>query len=180
MHTLFSLMSNVLRLNSGGENMEFSIETFVFTIINLLILYWIFKKLLFKPVTEFMEKRANGIKEMFENAESSKEQAETLKNELKEKLDKAVGDAQSIVEESRIKAEKQYEEILNKAKEDAKKLVEKAHKEIELERKAMIDELKAQIAGIALAAASKVVQKNMDTETNKKLVDKFIDEAGAA
>lgn len=154
--------------------------TFVLTIVNILFLYWILKKILFKPVTAFMENRAKTIKEMFENAQSSKEQAEVMKAELKEHLDKAVEEAEKIVNESRAKAEKQYEEILNKAKEDAKALVEKAHKDIEIERKGMIDELKAQIAGIALAAASKVIHKNMDSDTNKKLVDQFIDEVGAA
>ncbi len=160
--------------------MGFDQEVFLFTIINLLVLYLILKKILFKPVTEFMEKRANNIREMFENAQSSKEQAESMKAELKQQLDKAIEEADKIVNEARAKAEKQYEEILNKAKEDAKAMLEKARKETEIERKSMMEELKGQIAGIALTAASKVIQKNMDTEANKKLVEQFIDEVGAA
>jgi len=154
--------------------------TFILTIINILFLYWLLKKILFKPVTQFMENRANSIKEMFESAQSNKEQAEVMRAELKEQLDKAVEEAEKIVNESRVKAEKQYEGMLNKAKEDAKSLVEKAQRDIEIERKSMVNELKAQIAGIALAAASKVIAKNMDNEANKKLVDDFIDEVGAA
>ncbi len=160
--------------------MDFNNITFLFTIMNLLILYLILKKILFKPVTEFMEKRANNIREMFENAQSSKEQAESMKAELKQQLDKAIEEADKIVSEARIKAEKQYEDILNKSKEDAKAMLEKARKEIEIERKSMMDEMRGQIAGIALTAASKVIRKNMDTDANKKLVDQFIDEVGAA
>ena len=154
--------------------------TFVFTIINILVLYWILKSILFKPVTEFMEKRANNIKEMFESAQSNKEHSENLKAELKQQLDKAVEEAEKIINESRVKAEKQYEETIGKAKEDAKAIVEKAQKDMENERNRMIEELKGQIAGIAFAAASKVIQKNLDTEANKKLVDQFIKEVGAA
>lgn len=160
--------------------MEFNPIVFFSTIANLLILFFVLKKLLFKPVTEFMEKRANNIKEMFETAQSNKEQSENTKAELKQQLDKAVEEADKIINEAKARAEKQYEEILNKAKEDAKAIVEKAQREIEIERKTMLDDLKAQIAGIALAAATKVIQKNMDTDTNKKLVEQFIDEVGAA
>lgn len=165
---------------SGGVRMKLDPVQIGLIILNILILFAILKKLLFKPVTEFMEKRANSIKEMFETAQSSKEQAENLKAELKQQLDKAVEEAEKIINEAKARAEKQYEEILNKAKADAKAIVEKAQKEIEVDRKSMMDEMKAQIAGIALAAATKVIQKNMDTETNKKLVDQFINEVGAA
>jgi F-type H+-transporting ATPase subunit b len=44
----------------------------------------------------------------------------------------------------------------------------------------MLKELRSQVAGLALAAASRVIEANMNTESNKNLVDKFIDEAGAA
>ena len=154
--------------------------TFIFTIINILFLYWILKKILFKPVTAFMEKRANNIKEMFDSAQSSKEQADAMKADLKKQLDKAIEEAEKIINDSKVRAEKQYEEILTKARNDAKLLAEKAQRDIEIERKNTFDDLKAQIAGIALSAASKVIQKNIDTETNKKMVEQFIDEVGAA
>ena len=154
--------------------------TFIFTIINIVFLYFILKKILFKPVTTFMEKRANNIKEMFDSAQSSKEQADAMKAELKKQLDKAIEEAEKIINDAKVRAEKQYEEILNKAKKDAKLLAEKAQRDIEIERKNTFDDLKAKIAGIALSAASKVIQKNIDTETNKKMVEQFIDEVGAA
>jgi F-type H+-transporting ATPase subunit b len=159
--------------------LDFNI-TFIFTIINILFLYWILKKILFKPATTFMEKRANNIKEMFDSAQSSKEQAEAMKADLKKQLDNAIDEAEKIINDAKVRAEKQYEETLDKAKKDAKLLVEKAQRDIEIERKNTFDNVKAQIAGIALSAASKVIQKNIDTETNKKLVEQFIGEVGAA
>lgn len=154
--------------------------TFAYTIVNIVVLFFILKAILFKPVTAFMEKRANNIKEMFESAQSSKEQAESMKADLKNQLDNAIEEAEKIINDARVRAEKQYEEILSKAKEDAKLLVEKAQRDIEVERKNTFDNLRAQIAGIALSAASKVIQKNIDSDTNKKLVQQFIDEVGAA
>lgn len=155
-------------------------NTFIWMIINILVLYWILKKILFKPVTAFMENRAKNIKDMYESAKTGKEEAEALKVDLKKQMDNAVAESEKIINEAKDRAQNQYDEILKKAKEDARMLLEKAAAEIELERKNAFNELKAQIAGIALFAASKVIEKNLDSEANEKLVKEFIDEAGAA
>lgn len=167
-------------INGGMEMFKFDGSTIILSALNVLVLYVILNKILFKPVTEFMEKRANSIKEMFETARASKEQAESMKAELKQQLDKAIEEAERIINEAKVKAEKQYEEIIDKAKAEAKLIIDRALKDIEVERKNMLNELKTQIAGIALLAASKVVQKNLDNEINRKLVNQFIDEVGAA
>jgi F-type H+-transporting ATPase subunit b len=154
--------------------------TFVWTIVNILVLYWILKKLLFKPVTEFMDKRANHIKEMVDSAKENKELTENMKVELKKQLDQAVEEAQKIIDDAKVKAQKQYDEIINKSKVDAKQIADRMRAEIETERQNMLKELKNYISSIALAAATKVIQKNVDTADNKKLIDQFIDEVGAA
>jgi F-type H+-transporting ATPase subunit b len=58
--------------------------------------------------------------------------------------------------------------------------MEKGREEIEREREQMLKDIKGQVAGLALAAASKVIDANMDNERNRALVDKFIDEEGVA
>lgn len=174
------LSQSLIENDYGGEEMlEFN-WTFVWTIVNILVLYFILNKILFKPLTAFMEKRAKNIQDMHETAKENKLEAENYKAKLKEELDKAYLEAEKIINDSKTKADKLYEETMNKAKADAKAMNEKAKREIEADRRQMLDELKSQIAGLALAAASKVIQKNMDSEANKKLVDQFIDEVGAA
>lgn len=154
--------------------------TFIFTAINLLILYWIMKKILFKPVTEFMENRTNSIKDSLENSEKEKLEAAELKRKYEERIKTAKDDAEKIVNEANARASRQYDAHINTAKQDAEALINKAREEIEREREEMVRGVKSQVAGLALAAASKVLEANMDTENNRKIVDKFIDEAGAA
>ncbi len=63
---------------------------------------------------------------------------------------------------------------------DAQNIKTKAMEEIDRERDQMLKSIKNQVASLALAAASKVIDANMDTVSNKVIVDKFIDESGVA
>jgi len=148
--------------------------------LNLILFYIIMRKLLFKRITQFMENRTKTIKDSIENAEKVKAEAFDLKRQYEDRIKTAGGEAEKILETARIKAEKEYDRIVGQAKKDSESILTHAREEIEHERERMFKEVRSQIAGIALAAASKVIEANMDTESNRVLVDRFIDEAGAA
>jgi ATP synthase, F0 subunit b len=148
--------------------------------LNLIILYVALRKILFKPVTQFMDNRTKAIKDSIDNAEKAKSEAALFKKQYEDQLNTARGQGEAIIEEARKKAELEYEKIIAAAKQDSENIIDKAREEIELEREQMLKEIRSQVAGLALAAASKVIEANLDTETNRALVDRFIDEAGAA
>lgn len=152
----------------------------VMVFLNLVILYWFLRKFLFKPVTKFMDDRTNSIKDSIDHAEKSKAEAAELKAQYEVKLQAAKAEADKIIGDANIRANKEYDGILSAAKTDAQGVLAKAREEIQRERVQMLKEIKNQVATLALAAASKVIETNMDTATNRALVDKFIDEEGAA
>ncbi|WP_256201370.1 ATP synthase F0 subunit B [Thermoanaerobacter thermocopriae] len=76
----------------------FNIWTFIFTIINILVLYYILKRLLFKPVTQFLEDRENKIKSSLEEAEREKQEAYNLKAKYEEILQNADNEKKAIIE----------------------------------------------------------------------------------
>ncbi len=154
--------------------------TFIWVAVNLLVLYWFMRKILFKPVTQFMDNRTNSIKESIENAEKNKADALQLKKSYEDQIRGAKDEAERIINDAKAKANREYDSILAAAKQDAETVLVNARAEIERERDQMIKEIRGQVAGLALAAATKVLEANMDTASNKALVDKFIDEAGAA
>lgn len=154
--------------------------TFVFVIINLLVLYFILKRLLFKPVTQFMENRAKSIKDAIDSADKDKGEAAQLKQKYEEQLRAAKDEADRILNDARNRGNKEYDAIVGAARKDAEGVLAKAREEIAHERAQMLKEVKGQVAGLALVIASRVIEANMDTESNKALVNKFIDEAGAA
>ena len=148
--------------------------------INLIILYLVLKKLLFKRVTEFMENRTRSIKESLENAENARTEVAQLKLEYQKLMGEAHEKGEKIVDDARMRALSESEKIMAEARQKSENLLSKAMDDIQQERQQMMKELRNQVAGLALAAASKVMEANMDTEANRVLVDRFIDEAGAA
>lgn len=156
------------------------LPTFIFVAVNLLILYIALKKILFKPVTEFMEKREKSIRDAIDDADKNKAAAKELKSKYELQLQDANTQADSVLKEARDRGGREYEAIISQAREEAQGILEKAREEIERERAQMLRDVRSQVASLALAAASKVLESNVDTESNRALVDKFIDEAGAA
>ena len=148
--------------------------------LNLTILYVVLRKLLFKRVTEFMENRTKSIKDSLDNAEKVKIEAGELKLQYQSQLNSARDKGQTMIEEARVKAEKESDRIIAAAKQESESIIAKAMEEIEQERLQMLKDIRGQVAGLALAAASRVIEANMDTDANRVLVNRFIDEAGAA
>lgn len=154
--------------------------TFIFVLLNLIILYIFMKKFLFKPVTAFMENRRNSIDQSLKDAEQARVEAAETRKSYEEQIKNIRIEGDKLVNEARAKAAREYDQLIESAKKDAAAIVEKGRQDIEHERAEMLSQVKQQIAVLAISAATRVIQSNMDTESNKTLVDKFIDEAGVA
>lgn len=154
--------------------------TFIFVLINLIVLYLFMRKLLFKPVTEFMEKRKNGIEQSLKEAEEAKRLAAETQKSYEEKIKSTKDEAEKILNEAKVRAVHEAEEIIRNAQKEALEIAKRGREEVERERAEMLGQIKQQIALLAIAAATQVVQSNMDSAANRVIVEKFIDEAGAA
>lgn len=160
--------------------LSFNVPTFVFVIINLLVLYFILKKLLFRPVTKFMEDRKNSIKEALEGAKKDTAEAIELKERYEELLKTARMEANKIVNHSRNIADREYNSIIKAARKEADNILEKANEEIRLQKQNIVEGIRHQVSDMSISIAAKLLEVNMDTESNRVLVNKFINEEGAA
>ena len=154
--------------------------TFIFVALNLLILYIFMKKILFKPLTNYMDNRAKSIEDALSSAEEAKAEAAKIRVSYEEQIKSIKADSEKLINEARAKATKEYDAIIAAARHDAEGILAKGREDVERELEEMLRQVKQQIAVLAIAAATKVAQSNMDTEANRNMVDKFIDEAGAA
>lgn len=152
--------------------------TFVFQIINTFILFIILKNLLFKPVTEFMEQRKAEIQGSMNEAEQKNKEAEIFKEEYIGKLEASEEEGRQIIRDAAKKAEVRGEEIVKAAEKEAVEIKERADVEIKRERVKAINSLKDDIASLAMLAASKVVEEDLNQNKHNALVKKFIDEVG--
>jgi F-type H+-transporting ATPase subunit b len=160
--------------------LSFHLPTFIFALVNLAILYFILKKILFVPVTKFMENRTKSIENNIQSAMNKKAEAESLKIEYENQLLNAKEQADVILKDASGRAAREYESIIAQAKEESQGLIDRTRADIENERRQMLKEVRNEVASLALAAASKIIEANMDNEKNRSLVEKFINEEGAA
>ena len=154
--------------------------TFLFTAINLLILYFVAKKFLFGKLAGFMEARSNAIAEDIEKGESLKKEGEKLQKDHQELLSGTYEEKKKILEEARQQASKESDAIIKKAKQDAERIINDARDETERERAKVMKDLRRDVAGLAMAAATKIIRANMDNDKNRGLVDDFLKDEGAA
>ena len=151
-------------------------STLFFTVLNILVLYFILKKILFKPVSKYMLARTTKIEEALALAEEAKEMASKMEDEHKERIKEIKEEGNALIASYEKKAKKEYENIIAKAKEDSAKITENTKHELEVEKEQLISGLKEEIADLVLDASKKVINENLDTKANRKLIDKFIKE----
>ena len=150
--------------------------TLIFTWGNLLILFLLMKKLLFKPVRKMMLDRENEVKEMYIDAEKSRSDADALKADYETRLSKQ--EAEEIIKSATRSATLKSEEIIADAQKNAAGIIERADKQIEAEKRNAENELKNEVSELALSIASKVIEKEIDGEKHKELIDSFIEKMG--
>ena len=150
--------------------MEFDQEFFatvIFTFINIIVLYFILKKFLFKPVSTFMDNRTKKIQDALNMAEEAKKKIEDLKIEYDAKLKEAKQEGQVIVEDYKKMADKAYETIISNAKKEADMIIQNTKNELEIERQQVISKMKEEMADLVLATTEKVLKQNIDNKVNR-------------
>ena len=154
--------------------------TMIFTWINLIILVLVMKKLLFKPVLNILEQRENEVSSMYEKAEQAQKNAEALESDYTEKLSLAKEEAARIVKDASREALLKGEEIVSEAQHKAAAALKKAETEIEREKKAAVNEIKSDIASMAVSIAQKVIEKDINESDYERLVEEYIESSGEA
>ncbi|TDT62390.1 F0F1 ATP synthase subunit B [Fonticella tunisiensis] len=158
--------------------MEVNLTTVIFTIINVLILYWYLRKFLFTPVTNFMNKRTKSIEDKIQSAEEKLKTAEEAKVKYESKLQMADDEGKKIIDEYRTKAIKRSDDIIMSAKKEAEAIRKRAELDAEREYERVQDEIKKQIVELSLLAAKKSIGEQLDEEKHHELIREFISKVG--
>lgn len=150
------------------------------TLLIFLVLLFVLAKFAFKPLTAAVEAREAKLDEMLKAAQKDREDASKLLEEQKRAVDTARAEAQRLIAESRTTGEKMRAEMLEQTKQQQHELLERARAEIDTERKRAVADLRREAVELALAGASKVIERNLDDQTNRKLVESFLATVPAA
>lgn len=165
----------------SSKIIEFSMTTvweWFWQVLALFLIIVILKKLLFQPVSDFIEKRRQLIAEEVNTASSQKKQADALKIEYERKIKDINREADTILKDARAKALTREAEIIEAAKTEAQNIKHKATEDIKLEQEKVKDEIKTQMIEVANLMAGKFVQSSIDESKQTQLISEIIDEMG--
>ena len=152
--------------------------TMIFTWVNMIILYNVMKKLLFKPVMNILNQRQAEIQKIYDDANEANEKAATLEKEYSEKMAQARDEAGEIIKQATLSAQRREQEILADAQEKATIMTKRAEAEIAQERKKAYQEIKDEISDISVAIAGKMVQREITAADHEALISQFIENVG--
>jgi F-type H+-transporting ATPase subunit b len=153
-----------------------NIATFAVTILNITILYFLLRAILFKPVSKFMEARANKIQDAIDYAEKDKSQAKQLLVQYEERLKSADTKADEIIKIAHINAVHEAERIILDGKKTADIMLANARKQIENEHEAALVQFKTEAVMLILSASSKLIARDLQSSDKEYFVNMMLEE----
>lgn len=150
----------------------------VWTILNLLILYFIVAKFLLKPVRRILDARQAEIDKQYADAQSAQDEAEALKTQYQNSVDGIETERAEVINTARDKASVEYERIVAEAEARAQAIVSDARKTADAEQQKRMRQAQEQIADLVVAATAKIVTAKQDAETDRELYNQFLAKTG--
>jgi len=159
------------------EGLGINVPVLITQVVTFIILLVILRFVAYKPLMRMLDERSQRIKESMDQAESVKEQSAHAEEEVKKQLFEASRQGQERID----KAVKAGEEMKQKAQEDAKQeaeaLINRARGEIQRERDEAISDVRREFADLTVLAAGKVIDRTLDKEKHRELIDKVLEES---
>lgn len=148
------------------------------SLLNLLILFLLIKKFLFKPVNNMLAKRQSEIDERYHAADEAKRLAEEDKLLWDEKIGTVKAETDEMMKKAQDSAKRQSEGIVSKAKEQADGIIRQAEMQAQLEMKKAEDGIKQEIVEVSTALANKLLEREINAKDHRSLIDSFIEKIG--
>jgi F-type H+-transporting ATPase subunit b len=144
------------------------------TLIIFLILFFVLSRYAFKPITAAVEAREKALEEAIAGAKADREAAAALLAQHQQQLEAGRNEAQKLIAEGRTIGDKVRGDMIEETRSQQQDMLERARREIDAEKVRAIAELRREAVDLAIAGASKVIEKNLDDESNRKIVESFL------
>ena len=148
----------------------------IWTLVTFGVLFLVLAKFAWKPLLQALNEREGKIRSALEQADRAREEAARLLKQNEAAMARAEEEHQRMVREGRALAEKLKAEIVAKAHQQAQQELERASAEIQRNVEAAKQQLRGEIADLAIRAAEKILDETLDAARQKKLVDSFINQ----
>jgi F-type H+-transporting ATPase subunit b len=153
-----------------------SLATFLVTIVNITVLFFVLRAFLFKPVTKFMEDRTKKVQDSLDEAEKERAKAKGLLNQYEDQLRRIEEDATEIIRVARETAQAEADRIVAGGKAQAGRLLEKGRRQLEAERRSAMAVFQADAAALVLGASGKLIRRELTGADNRSQAELLLKE----
>ena len=159
------------------EALGISLKEFIFYLINFLILMGVLTRFLYKPFLNILAARKQSIKDALDNAELTNRRADEKMEQYSKRISKVEEESREIIRTAKIKADAQARDIIEDARKEAGDINAKAEKTIEKEKEKAMEDMKQEIAVLAVMAAEKIVEREIQRAGQEAIVEEVIRQA---
>ena len=160
------------------EVISINLWQILISLANLVILFLIVKKFLFKPVKKVLAQRQDVMDAQYSAAQEAQAQALADKDAWEHKMQSAKAEADAIMKDAASKAQIRGDRIVSDAREKADGIIRQAQTAAELERKKAEDGMKKEIVDVSAALAEKMLGREINAQDHREMIDSFIEGLG--
>jgi len=161
----------------GLASLGINLPTLLAQIVNFAILFGLLYLVAYKPIMRMLDERSRKIRESMEQTEFIKQQAEGAEEEAEKRIEAASKEGQEAIARAVQTGEGVRRGAQQQAKQEAESLVARARSEIQRERDEAIVELRKEFADLTILAAGKVIDRSLDKEAHRQIIDKVLEES---
>ena len=160
--------------------MEGNLFTIFATLVNFLILVLVLKHILFDKVNKIIDERNSEIIDNIATAEHKVTEADKLRESYEREIANLENKGREIIRDAKVKADAQAKDIIQEAEDKTAVLIRQTEAEIERLKKKALEDMREEIGALAIFAAEKILEKQLDHQEQQAVIGKIIDEAGNA
>ncbi len=161
-------------MNENIGPLALNIPLVVTEAIGFLLLLWFLNRFVFKPIFGILDERQRLITESYDQMDADRARMEQTRREYEQRLAGIEEEAREKIQAAVKEAQSLRDNLVADARTQAETIVEQGRNEIERDRQRAFLEMRSQIVTLAVSAAGKVIDANLDGARQTKLVDDFI------
>lgn len=142
--------------------------------VNFILLMLLLRKYAYAPVLKMLEERSQKIEKSLADAKRIEEELKNTEETKIAEIRKAKEEAADIIKKSYDTAQANSDKSIEETRKKTQEIVAKAKEEIQSEKEKSVKEAEKQIADLAIQIAEKIIKKNLDEKTEKKLAEETL------
>ncbi len=161
------------------EALGINLPGLVTHLVSFLILLFVLKLFLYKPIVDMLDRRSERIRESLEAAERARQESAASQEEVQAQLEAARAEGQQMIATAREVADRFREEETSKVRQEIEAERSRAAANIQRERDVAIEQLRNEFAGLAITAAERVVERSLDRAAHQEIIDRVLEESNS-